>query len=77
MSGVKRPKLNQVFKGAEGEASPPTAKPAPSKADMVQLNVTVSGTLRRAARVKALQEGRELASVVRELLQRWVEEEQD
>ncbi|MBB6016916.1 hypothetical protein HNQ04_002174 [Deinococcus radiopugnans ATCC 19172] len=39
---------------------------------MVQLNVSIPVSLRKAARLKALQEEREIASVVRELLEGWV-----
>lgn len=72
---MNRPKLTAVFKGkGEAEAQSPTSPPtSPDRAQMVQLNVKVSEELRRAARVKALQEGRDLAEVVRELLREWVE----
>lgn len=84
MSPEKRPKLTAVFKSganvsAEVQAGETSGAASEARAgqnlNTVQLNVTVTPELRRAARVKALNEGRDLAAVVRELLQRWVDEE--
>ncbi|WP_146009393.1 hypothetical protein [Deinococcus planocerae] len=54
-----------------GEVSPPPAIENPVE-KMVQLNVTVPPELRRAVRIKALQEGVEVSTVVRELLREWL-----
>lgn len=71
---MTRPKLNAVFRGkADPEPAAPAQKlTAPDGPDKVQLNVMVSAELRRAARMKALEQGRDLAAVVRDLLTEWV-----
>ncbi|WP_216327458.1 hypothetical protein [Deinococcus aestuarii] len=53
----------------EVDTPAPVEKPVEK---MVQLNVTVPPELRRAVRIKALQEGVEVSAVVRELLQAWL-----
>lgn len=55
-----------------GEVGAPTVEKPVEK--MVQLNVTVPPELRRAVRIKALQEGVEVSTVVRELLQKWLDQ---
>lgn len=57
-----------------GEASAPTPDDTPVE-KMVQLNVTVPSHLRREVRIKALQEGIEVSTVVRQLLQAWLDQE--
>lgn len=76
----KRPKLGAVLRGGPANAAQET-KPVPEspkapqeEAKLVQLNVTVSADLRRAVRIKAMEQDREVAAVVRELLQRWLDE---
>ncbi|MEF2277000.1 hypothetical protein V3W47_01740 [Deinococcus sp. YIM 134068] len=70
----KRPRLGEVLRGTP--APPAEVVPASTKekaGKMVQLNVTVPAELRKAVRLKALQEDRDVAEVVRELLTRWVD----
>ena len=87
MTRSKRPKLGEVLRG--GEPAVPTPAPQPTQQGrgeevappipepllekMVQLNVTVPPGLRREVRIKALQEGLEVSTVVRELLQAWLD----
>lgn len=88
MTRSKRPKLGEILRGGEQPASPPVVPDpaqqgrgeaeAPRAAEktvekMVQLNVTVPPQLRRDVRIKALQEGVEVSTVVRELLQGWLD----
>lgn len=64
-----RPSLSAVPE--QSQAATPSVRPNPRQT-MVQLNVSIPVSLRKAARLKALQEEREIASVVRELLEGWV-----
>lgn len=75
-----RPKLGAVLRGEQPtQVKPPAAESgsdrSSAKGGLVQLNVTVSAELRKRVRLKALQEDRDVAAVVRELLQRWVTED--
>ena len=88
MTRSKRPKLGDILRGEQstpspapiledtqqgrGEAEVPTVEEKPVE-KMVQLNVTVPPELRRNVRIKALQQGVEVSSVVRELLQEWLD----
>lgn len=64
-----RPLLSAVL--AQGQATTPPVRPNPRQT-MAQLNVSIPVALRKAARLKALEEERDMASVVRELLEAWV-----
>ncbi|GGR74401.1 hypothetical protein GCM10008959_39580 [Deinococcus seoulensis] len=80
---TKRPKLGAVFAG-ETSASPkpvpdvpvtptsPPVAPAPTVEKIVQLNVAVPESLRREVKIKALQRGQDMNTVVKELLTAWV-----
>jgi predicted HicB family RNase H-like nuclease len=75
---TKRPKLNAVFSG-DAVSKPirenPPAAPEPVAAErMVQLNVLVPETLRRQIKIKALQTGQDMNTVVKGLLTSWLEE---
>lgn len=78
-----RPKLGAVLRGEQPTQvkSPVVDAPEPSldarskRAELVQLNVAVSAELRKRVRLKALQHDRDVAAVVRELLERWVTED--
>lgn len=78
-----RPKLGTVLRGEQptqvksvalGEPEP-GPDVASKKDGLVQLNVAVSAELRKRVRLKALQQDRDVAAVVRELLARWVAED--
>lgn len=76
---TKRPKLNAVFSGDALEKSikedQPVAAPEPVAAErMVQLNVVVAEKLRRQIKIKALQTGQDMNTVVKGLLIAWLEE---
>lgn len=76
---TKRPKLNAVFSGdavsKPARDEPPVAAPEPVAAErMVQLNVVVPETLRRQIKIKALQTGQDMNTVVKGLLLAWLEE---
>ncbi len=76
---TKRPKLNAVFSGDAVSNSPkdvqPSAAPEPAPAErMVQLNIAVPESLRRQVRIKSLQTGQEMNTVVKGLLIAWLEE---
>lgn len=81
MTHSKRPKLGQVLRGQQESptavSAPPAVSPAPATAPdaekMVQLNVNVPESLRRALRIKALQQGKEVNAIVRTLLQEWID----
>lgn len=66
---MTRPKLGAVLRG-ENQAD--TAKQTSKPEAMVQLNVSVPASLRTAVRIRALQEGRDVGEVVRELLGDWL-----
>lgn len=75
---TKRPKLNAVFSG-DAVSKPPsetqrsaTPDPAPTER-MVQLNVAVPEALRRQIKIKALQTGQDMNTVIKGLLAAWVE----
>ncbi|MBZ9751742.1 hypothetical protein K7W42_12820 [Deinococcus sp. HMF7604] len=79
---TKRPKLGAVFSG-EATAkvvanSVPTARAANAEEvsveKIVQLNVAVPESLRRLVKIKALQSGQDMNTVVKELLTAWVKE---
>ncbi|WP_075829954.1 hypothetical protein [Deinococcus marmoris] len=75
---TKRPKLNAVFSGdavskPPKEVQPSAPEPAPAER-MVQLNIAVPETLRRQVRIKSLQTGQEMNTVVKGLLIAWLEE---
>ncbi|WP_157452111.1 hypothetical protein [Deinococcus aquatilis] len=80
MTKSKRPKLGDVLRG--GDQTSPTVSPAPTQQTsevseqvlekLVQLNVTVPSQLRREVRIKALQQGVEVNTIVRQLLQEWL-----
>lgn len=87
MTRSKRPKLGEILRGGEQPVAPPISSDAtqqerreaeaPQDAEqavekMVQLNVMVPAQLRRDVRIKALQEGVEVSTVVRELLKNWL-----
>lgn len=82
---AKRPSLANVMdKGSdaartvsaavEDQAQPVTAqrKPGKKKLGWVQLNSYVPENLRTRAKVKALQQDRDLSDIVTELLEEWV-----
>lgn len=76
---TKRPKLNAVFSG-DAVGKPPgenqrsvIPEPAPTER-MVQLNVAVPETLRRQIKIKALQTGQDMNTVIKGLLTEWLEE---
>lgn len=80
---TKRPKLGAVFAGeTTASAKPvleapvtPTSKPvvpAPVVEKIVQLNVAVPESLRREVKIKALQRGQDMNTVVKELLMEWL-----
>lgn len=76
---TKRPKLNAVFSGdavgKPGRDEPSVAAPEPVAAErMVQLNVVVPEALRRQIKIKALQTGQDMNTVVKGLLLAWLEE---
>jgi hypothetical protein len=81
MTQSKRPKLGQVLRGQQEPptavrvppAAPPAPAPAPDSEKMVQLNVNVPESLRRALRIKALQQGKEVNAIVRTVLQEWID----
>ena len=50
-------------------------KPGKRSQGWIQLNVYVPETLRTRAKVKALQEGRDVSDVVTELLTAWTEQD--
>ncbi|GGO41288.1 hypothetical protein [Deinococcus humi] len=64
------PDASQQGRGKAQGTPPPVDAPAEK---MVQLNVTVPPELRRAVRIKALQQGVEVSTVVRQLLQQWLD----
>lgn len=66
------PPQSEASQQGRGEVDTP-ASVEKSVEKMVQLNVTVPPELRRAVRIKALQEGVEVSAVVRELLQEWLD----
>lgn len=80
---TKRPKLGAVFAGEtsasakaapEIPVTPPIAPvaPTPTAEKIVQLNVAVPESLRREVKIKALQRGQDMNTVVKELLIAWV-----
>lgn len=80
---AKRPSLSDVIKRdepqAEEAAKPPTPQPDASQREpgkrrrgWIQLNVYIPKEIRTAAKVKALQEGRDISDIVTELLEGWV-----
>jgi hypothetical protein len=77
MPAKKRPSLAAVLGGSQPTATEP---PAPSKAvgrrrqGHVQLNVLIPPSLKKACRMKALSEGRDLSAVVADLLHGWLAE---
>ncbi|UQN10665.1 hypothetical protein [Deinococcus sp. QL22] len=84
MTRTKRPKLGDVLRGGDqtSPTAPPTAPALPQEQEansdqavekLVQLNVTVSQQLRREVRIKALQDGVEVGTLVRRLLQEWLD----
>ena len=78
---TKRPKLGAVFSGeaparaaeGQGRAESPLPPPEPVAERMVQLNVDVPESLRRRAKIRALESGQNLNTVIRDLLERWVD----
>ncbi len=83
MGKPHRPSLSAVL-GAKStsESTPVSPSPSPSgrlrigrrAAGHAQLNVLVPVDLRRKAKIKALEQGRDLSDVVAELLNRWLDE---
>lgn len=78
---TRRPKLGAVFAGDPTATRPaPTPSPTPASESIppapvektVQLNVAVPESLRRAVKIKALQRGQDMNTVIRELLTVWV-----
>ena len=77
---TKRPKLGAVFAGEtstspksapEVPVTPPSASVVPAE-KIVQLNVAVPESLRREVKIKALQRGQDMNTVVKELLIEWI-----
>ena len=83
MAKTPRPSLSAVMdKGTEARAdSSPAApvetarKPGKRSQGWIQLNVYLPEDLRTKAKVKALQEGRDMSDVVSELLTAWTEQD--
>ncbi|WP_295815604.1 hypothetical protein [uncultured Deinococcus sp.] len=82
---TKRPKLGAVFAGETSGGARPApelpetspvapAAPAPTTEKIVQLNVAVPESLRREVKIKALQRGQDMNTVVRDLLMAWVKD---
>jgi predicted HicB family RNase H-like nuclease len=81
MTRAKRPKLGAVLRGGEGTpvAAPSQIEQAPEQATvaaekMVQLNVAVPEELRRDLRIRALQQGVDVSTIVRQLLKEWLKD---
>ena len=79
----KRPKLGAVFSSDAPPRSStelPAARTVPTTDDaaalerVVQLNVAVPESLRRRVKIKALQSGKDMNTILREILTAWVEE---
>ena len=66
---MSRPKLGEVLHRETAAKVPEQTRPPEA---MVQLNVSVPASLRKAVRIQALQEGRDVSAVVRELLTEWL-----
>ncbi|GHF61012.1 hypothetical protein HNQ07_004100 [Deinococcus metalli] len=82
---TKRPKLGAVFAGEttaspkpapdiQGTPPPASVTPAAPTEKIVQLNVAVPESLRREVKIKALQRGQDMNTVVKELLTAWVKD---
>lgn len=71
---TRRPKLGEILRPAPDPGSTEPRGASASAGRMVQLNVTVPAELRKAVRMKALSEDRDVTDVVRELLTRWVDD---
>ena len=75
-----KPSLTEIIrrKAAPGEAPfqrdaiPPLFIAQPDKPVKVQMNLKVEAGIRQRAKMKALEEGRDLQDIVQELLEDWI-----
>ena len=64
----RRPPLSAVL----GHTASAQAPLGPTRQAMAQLNVSIPVTLRKAVRLKAMEQEKDVASVVQQLLEEWL-----
>lgn len=67
----KRPPLSTILRTDTSPASPPV----PSRQPMAQLNVSIPVSLRKAVRIKAMEQEKDVASIVQTLLEEWLHDQ--
>lgn len=68
---TKRPPLSNVL-GTASLSAREEAQPS-GRQPMAQLNVSIPVSLRKAVRIKAMEEEKDVASIVQHLLEEWLD----